>query len=251
MQENLLWKQYKLNKDPKSKEELILKYMPLVKIVAGRLSLYFGNNVEYEELVSYAVIGLLDAIEKYDYTKGVKFETYAYLRIKGAVIDNIRNLDWVPRSIRQKAKDIEKAYIELEKEGLEPTEQNVAKKLGMSIEEYSRIQDKITSGTIMSLENYLEQNYEMNIGGLYDFTNQPELILENNELKEFLIKEIENLTEREQMVLKLYYYEELSVKEISKILGVSESRVSQLHTKALLKLRAKLDKYKTEGDNNG
>lgn len=243
MDDVLLWEKFIKTKDPKIKEQLIIKYMPLVKLVAGRMAIYFGGNVEYDDLVSYGSIGLLDAIEKFDSQKGVKFETYAYTRIKGAIIDCVRSQDFLPRSIRQKAKEIEKAYVEIEKEGRTPTDQEVAKRVGLSISELQKLQEKISSGMIVSLDSFLEQNYESKIGGLEDFVSQPEHFIENEELKEVLRQQIDNLMENERMVIVLYYYEELSVKEIAKVLGVSESRVSQLHTRALLKLRSALQKY--------
>jgi len=243
MDEALLWEKFIKTKDPKIKEQLIIKYMPLVKLVAGRMAIYFGGNVEYDDLVSYGSIGLLDAIEKFDSQKGVKFETYAYTRIKGAIIDCVRSQDFLPRSIRQKAKEIEKAYIEIEREGRTPTDYEVAKRLGISISELQKLQEKISSGMIVSLDSFLEQNYESKIGGLEDFVSQPEHFIENEELKNVLRQQIDNLMENERMVIMLYYYEDLSIKEIAKILGVSESRVSQLHTRALLKLRSVLQKY--------
>ncbi len=243
MDDAFLWEKFTKTKDPKIKEQLIIKYMPLVKLVAGRMAIYFGGNVEYDDLVSYGSIGLLDAIEKFDSQKGVKFETYAYTRIKGAIIDCVRSQDFLPRSIRQKAKEIERAYIEIEKEGKTPTVQEVAKRIGISIDELQKLQEKISSGMIISLESFLEQNYESKIGGLEDFVSQPEHFIENEELKEVLRQQIDSLMENERMVIVLYYYEDLSIKEIAKILGVSESRVSQLHTRALLKLRSALQKY--------
>lgn len=243
MDDALLWEKFIKTKDPKIKEQLIIKYMPLVKLVAGRMAIYFGGNVEYDDLVSYGSIGLLDAIEKFDSQKGVKFETYAYTRIKGAIIDCVRNQDFLPRSIRQKAKEIEKAYVEIEREGKTPTDHEVAKRVGISVDELQKLQERISSGMIISLDGFLEQNYESKIGGLEDFVSQPEHFIENEELKEVLRQQIDNLMENERMVIVLYYYEELSIKEIAKVLGVSESRVSQLHTRALLKLRSALQKY--------
>ncbi|WPX08379.1 FliA/WhiG family RNA polymerase sigma factor [Anaerocellum danielii] len=243
MDDALLWEKFIKTKDPKIKEQLIIKYMPLVKLVAGRMAIYFGGNAEYDDLVSYGSIGLLDAIEKFDTQKGVKFETYAYTRIKGAIIDCVRSQDFLPRSIRQKAKEIEKAYVEIEKEGKIPTDQEVAKRVGISVNELQKLQEKISSGMIISLNGFLEQNYESKIGGLEDFVSQPEHFIENEELKTVLRQQIDNLMENERMVIVLYYYEELSIKEIAKVLGVSESRVSQLHTRALLKLKAALQKY--------
>lgn len=243
MDDAILWEKFTKTKDPKIKEQLIIKYMPLVKLVAGRMAIYFGGNVEYDDLVSYGSIGLLDAIEKFDSQKGVKFETYAYTRIKGAIIDCVRSQDFLPRSIRQKAKEIERAYIEIEKEGKIPTVQEVAKRIGISVDELQKLQDRISSGMIISLESFLEQNYESKIGGLEDFVSQPEHFIENEELREVLRQQIDSLMENERMVIVLYYYEDLSIKEIAKVLGVSESRVSQLHTRALLKLRSALQKY--------
>ncbi|AEM74500.1 FliA/WhiG family RNA polymerase sigma factor [Caldicellulosiruptor acetigenus] len=243
MDDAFLWEKFIKTKDPKIKEQLIIKYMPLVKLVAGRMAIYFGGNVEYDDLVSYGSIGLLDAIEKFDSQKGVKFETYAYTRIKGAIIDCVRSQDFLPRSIRQKAKEIEKAYVEIEREGKTPTDQEVAKRVGISVNELQKLKERISSGMIISLDSFLEQNYESKIGGLEDFVSQPEHFIENEELKEVLRQQIENLMENERMVIVLYYYEELSIKEIAKVLGVSESRVSQLHTRALLKLKAALQKY--------
>ncbi|WAM36801.1 FliA/WhiG family RNA polymerase sigma factor [Caldicellulosiruptor acetigenus] len=243
MDDAFLWEKFIKTKDPKIKEQLIIKYMPLVKLVAGRMAIYFGGNVEYDDLVSYGSIGLLDAIEKFDSQKGVKFETYAYTRIKGAIIDCVRSQDFLPRSIRQKAKEIEKAYVEIEREGKTPTDQEVAKRVGISVDELQKLKERISSGMIISLDSFLEQNYESKIGGLEDFVSQPEHFIENEELKEVLRQQIDNLMENERMVIVLYYYEELSIKEIAKVLGVSESRVSQLHTRALLKLKAALQKY--------
>lgn len=209
MDDALLWEKFTKTKDPKIKEQLIIKYMPLVKLVAGRMAIYFGGNVEYDDLVSYGSIGLLDAIEKFDSQKGVKFETYAYTRIKGAIIDCVRSQDFLPRSIRQKAKEIERVYIEIEKEGKTPTNQEVAKRIGISVEELQKLQDRISSGMIISLESFLEQNYESKIGGLEDFVSQPEHFIENEELREVLRQQIDNLLENERMVIVLYYYEEL------------------------------------------
>lgn len=242
-----LWKQYHKTKDPQIREKMIVQYAPLVKYVAGRLSMYFGSNVEYDDLVSYGVFGLIDAIDKFDIGKGVKFETYASLRIRGSIIDSIRELDWVPRSLRQKNKEIDKIYSQLENElnhGV--SDKDVAEKLGISVDDFYKLLNDISIFSIMSLDEFLEQNYESNIGTLvFSKGNHPEEYVEYNELKEMLCDIIGKLPEKEKLVISLYYYEELTLKEISAIMSVSESRISQLHTKAILRMRGKLARLKS------
>jgi len=241
-----LWKQYNQIKDPAIREKLIISYAHLVKYVAGRLSIYFGSNVEYDDLVRYGIFGLIDAIDKYDPQKGVKFETYASLRIRGAIIDSIRELDWVPRSMRQKHKEIEKAYIDLENmNGHPPTDKEVAEKLGISLNDLYKLLGDISISSMMSLEEYLEQNYEIGIEHSSRRDEHPEEYVEIEELKKILGEAIDKLPEKEKKVVSLYYYEELTLKEISAIMNVSESRISQLHTKAILKLQGKLNRYRT------
>lgn len=240
-----LWKQYNQTKDPAIREKLIMSYAHLVKYVAGRLSIYFGSNVEYDDLVSYGIFGLIDAIDKYDPQKGVKFETYASLRIRGAIIDSIRELDWVPRSMRQKHKEIEKAYVDLENiKGRPPEDKEVAEKLGISLDELYKLLGDISISSMVSLEEYLEQNYEIGIEHSSRSYEHPEEYVEIEELKKILGEAIDKLPEKEKKVVSLYYYEELTLKEISAIMKVSESRISQLHTKAILKLQGKLSRYR-------
>ncbi|MCG8500323.1 MAG: FliA/WhiG family RNA polymerase sigma factor [Firmicutes bacterium] len=242
-----LWKQYSESKSSVVREKLILEYSPLVKYVAGRLNIYFGNNVEYEDLLSYGVFGLIDAIDKFDLAKGVKFETYASLRIRGAIIDSIRQLDWVPRTLRQKSKEIEKMYIELEsKLGRQPDDREVADKLNISIKELHKVLNDLNISNLISLDEVLEQNHESNIGLSYDSQFQsPTDYAEFNETKKILTESIDKLSEKEKKVVTLYYFEELTLKEISAIMKVSESRISQLHSKAVTKLRAKLKGHKS------
>lgn len=241
-----LWKKYQETKDQSIKEQLILEYADLIKYVAGRLSIYFGPNVEYDDLVGYGIFGLIDAIEKYDISKGVKFETYASLRIRGSIIDSIRELDWVPRSLRKKSKDLERAYAELENElGHTATDAQVAEKLGITVEELNKTLQDVNMSTMISLEDYLEQNYETG----FDISNDddprlPERRLEITEIRDILTESIDKLPEKERMVVTLYYFEELTLKEISAIMKVSESRISQLHTKAILRMRGKLERQK-------
>ncbi|WP_058485178.1 FliA/WhiG family RNA polymerase sigma factor [Defluviitalea phaphyphila] len=240
-----LWEQYEKTNQPALKEKLIMEYAPLVKYVAGRLNIYLGQNVEYEDLISYGIFGLIDAIDKFDIKKGVKFETYASLRIRGAILDSIRKLDWIPRSLRQKHKEIEKIYAELEAElGRAPTDEELAKKMGLEVKETREILKKINLISLISLEEYVEQNSEFSVESSSKSSEQPENYLEKQELKRILKEYIEKLPEREQKVLFFYYFEDLTLKEISAIMGVSESRISQLHTKAITRLRSKLGKYK-------
>lgn len=239
-----LWMEYTKTKDPYSKERLIIEYAPLIKYVAGRLHTYLGNNVEYEDLIGYGVFGLIDAIEKFDLTKGVKFETYASLRIRGSILDQIRKMDWVPRSLRQKQKNVTKVYRELETElGRPVTDQEMADKLKIKVSEFQELLKEINIASLISLEDYMDQNYEMHLAP-YQETNQnkPEEYIEREELKKIVGQSIDALPEREKQIITFYYFEEMTLKEISYILGVSESRVSQLHTKALMRLKSKLGK---------
>lgn len=242
-----LWKTYNKTKNPVIREKLILEYSPLVKFVAGRLSIYFGTHVEYDDLVSFGVFGLIDAIDKFDIGKGVKFETYASLRIRGSIIDNIRDMDWVPRSLRQKSKELEKVYVEVENElGHAATDKEIADKMGITVENFSKLLNEVNVSSMMSLDEFLEQNYEIGVEGNNVLKEGiPENYIEVNELRETLSDCINKLPEKEKKVVAFYYYEELTLKEISAIMGVSESRISQLHTKALLRLRGKLSRMKS------
>lgn len=243
---NQLWKQYSETKDPAVKEKLIIEYAYLIKYVAGRLSIYFGSNVEFDDLVGYGAFGLIDAIEKFDINKGVKFETYASLRIRGSIIDSIRDLDWVPRSLRQKNKELEKVYAEIENElGHSATDQEVAQKLGLSMDDFYRLLNDVNVSSMMSLEEFMEQNYERGLEIVSDNSDdKPEASLEFGELKDILAESINKLPEKEKSVISFYYFEELTLKEISAIMNVTESRISQLHTKALLRMRGKLFRHK-------
>ena len=243
---NKLWIDYeKSNHNAAIREKLILEYAPLVKLVAGRLSMYLGYNVEYEDLVSYGIFGLIDAIDKFDYNKAVKFETYASLRIRGAILDQIRKMDWIPRTIRQRQKQIDAVMRQIESEkGRAATDEEIAVGLGISDEEYVEWQSKMKITNVVSLNEYLEQGSEVpNNSGTSRHFIMPEEAIEQEELKLLLIDSLKLLTEKERRVVELYYYEELTLKEISYILEVTESRVSQLHTRALQKMKTKLGKY--------
>ncbi|NLE26048.1 MAG: FliA/WhiG family RNA polymerase sigma factor [Clostridiaceae bacterium] len=243
-----LWKKYSETKDQGIKEQLIIEYADLVKYVAGRLSIYFGSNVEYDDLVGYGVFGLIDAIDKFDLSKKVKFETYASLRIRGAIIDSIREQDWAPRSLRKKGKELERAYFELENQlGHSASDQEVADKLGITLDELNKLLQEVNLSQMISLEDYLEQNHETGFDpfSMQKESNMPEQRLEVVELKEILADSIDKLPEKERTVVTLYYYEELTLKEISLIMKVSESRISQLHTKAIMRMRGKLERLKS------
>jgi len=240
-----LWDDYKRTGSSEIREKIILEYAPLVKIVAGRLSMYLGYNVEYEDLVSYGIFGLIDAIDKFDMLKDVKFETYASLRIRGAILDQIRKMDWIPRTVRQRQKQIDSAIREIEATtGRTASDEQIAEKLGISAEEFTNWQSQMKVTGVISLEEFTEAGSEIpNERYGSSHIEGPEEVLEKGELKQMLAEALETLTEKEQKVVLLYYYEDLTLKEISNILDVSESRVSQLHTKALQKLKKKLGKY--------
>ena len=240
-----LWEEYHKAPTQQVREQLIVEYAPLVRLVAGRLSMYPGYNVEYEDLVSYGIFGLIDAIDKFDAKKEVKFETYASLRIRGAILDQIRKMDWIPRTVRQKQKKIDAAIKNIEmKTGKSATEDEIALELGVSGEEFSSWQSQMKVTNLVSLNEFVEQGSEpvMDATSNSHFA-QPEDVIEESELKEVLIQSLEVLTEKERRVIELYYYEELTLKEISLVLEVSESRISQLHTKALIKMKSKMGSY--------
>ncbi len=240
-----LWEDYNRTKDVKLREQIIVEYVSLVKLVAGRLNMYLGYTVEYDDLVSYGIFGLIDAIDKFDFDKNIKFETYASLRIRGSILDQIRKLDWIPRSVRQKQKQLDAAITALEKEkGVGVTDQDIADKLGITIEEYRNWESLSNVSNIASLDEFIEQGTD---GGVKEFRNttylEPEECIDNNEVKQMIMDALELLTEKEKKVVLLYYYEDLTLKEVAKILEVSESRISQLHSKALEKMKKHLGKY--------
>ena len=232
-----LWEEYQRTKSSELRDQIIIEYAPLVKLVAGRLSMYLGYNVEYEDLVSYGIFGLIDAIDKFDLGKEVKFETYASLRIRGTILDQIRKMDWIPRTVRQKQKRIDEAIKQIEmRTGKTAQDEEIAVELGITGDELLNWQSQLKVTNIVSLNEYVEQGTEpvMDARNNSHFI-QPEESVQEEELKKMLSESMDLLTEKEKRVILLYYYEELTLKEISVILEVSESRVSQLHTKALLR----------------
>ena len=237
---NEVWNQYVKTHNAQLKDKLTEHYVHLVKLVAGRLGIYLNQYIDLDDLVGYGVLGLIDAIDKFDPDKNVKFETYASLRIRGAILDAIRKLDWIPRTLRKKQKDIDKIYIELEgKLGRTPVDQEMADALHISLEDYSTLLKEVNVSTLISIDENVYQ-----FEAVKDQNAQiPERCVEEKEIKDTLARLIDDLPEREKKVIFLYYYEELTLKEISRVLEVSESRVSQLHTKAVSRLRDNMSKY--------
>lgn len=242
-----LWRKYRASRDRQLRDRLILTYAPLVKFVAGRLGSGLPAHVDEGDLVSYGLLGLIGAIERYDPDRDVKFETYAIARIKGSIIDELRAMDWVPRSVRARARDIERAIGELEAQtGRVPSEEEIAAKLGVSQDELGENLLEISRSSIAALDELWTIS---STGGdqvaLIDTIEdtkgpEPQAALAQTEMREALGEAIARLPEREKLVVTLYYYEELTLREIGEVLGVTESRVSQLHTKAILRLKARL-----------
>ena len=242
---NKLWNEYAATKSSEVREQLILEYAPLVKLVAGRLSMYLGYNVEYDDLVSYGIFGLIDAIDKFDSMKEVKFETYASLRIRGSILDQFRKMDWIPRTIRQKQKKIDAAMKEIETAtGRAATDEEIAQKLEISTDDFADWQSQMKITGVVSLNEFMESGSEIPAEqhNQHRF-EEPEEVIEKEELKKVLGQALELLTEKEKKVILLYYYEDLTLKEISNVLEVSESRVSQLHTRALQKMKVRMGNY--------
>ena len=241
-----LWDEYAKHPTQALREKLIIEYSPLVKIVAGKMSMYLGKNVEYDDLVGYGVFGLIDAIDKFDVSKDVKFETYASLRIKGAILDQIRKMDWIPRTIRQKQRLYDEAVKNLwQKNGKEPTDEEIADEMGLTEEDYLNFMSSLKMTNLVSLNEFMDAggNEPAMDTKKNTFFEEPEQKISRDELKEKLQEAMKLLTEKEQKVILMYYYEDLTLKEISEVLSVSESRVSQLHTRALLKMRKGMGGY--------
>ncbi len=237
-----LWDKYMKTKSQEIREQLILEYVNLVNLVAGRMGMYLGYTVEYDDLVGYGIFGLIDAIDKFDLEKQVKFETYASLRIRGAILDQIRKMDWIPRTLRQRQRQMDHACMKLESElGRPASDAEIANELDISVEEYNGWKNEAQFMNLVSLDDYLEQGGDgrMEVAGSRRF-DHPEQAVEKRELKKMLAEALKSLTEKECSVITLYYYEDMTLKEISQVLSVSESRVSQLHTKALRKIKEQL-----------
>lgn len=239
-----LWAAYKQNGSQNLRQLLIEQYLPLVKYLVGRIHTNLPAHVDREDLITYGVFGLIDAIDKYDPQRGVKFETYASQRIKGAILDELRQASWVPRSVSDKLKNLAEVYSRLEQEyGEEVPSSVVAQAMGLTREEFDRIHRHVNWLSVMSLEEFLlGQDENLTVSRVLEDKASPDPVgqYEEKELKEALIKALEELNEKDRLLISLYYYEGLTFKEIGKVLGVSESRVSQLHARALLRLRHKM-----------
>jgi RNA polymerase sigma factor for flagellar operon FliA len=241
-----LWSEFKGDGSQVARDALIVHYSPLVKFVAGRVSAGLPQNIEQADLVSYGIFGLMDALKKFDETRNIKFETYAVSRIKGAIIDELRSIDWVPRSVRTKARSVERAYTTLEARLLRtPTDAEVAGELGISETELQTMFAQISLTGVVALDEILtgaDRGETTTLGDTLPARESgPHSDFETAEIKQILTKAINRLGDREKIVLTLYYYEGLTLAEIGKVLSVTESRVCQIHTKAMLQLRSKID----------
>jgi len=241
-----LWATYKDSGEQKHRDALIVHYSPLVKYVAGRVAVGLPQNVDQADLVSYGIFGLIDAIEKFDLERGYKFETYAIARIKGAIIDELRSIDWVPRSVRTKARSLEKAYAKLEASlHRTPTDEELAAELGMSGSQLQTAFSQISFIGLVALDEMIGGDRGggdgMTLGDtIPDAGDGPMAAYEVEEMRQILAQAINDMPEREKIVLTLYYYEGLTLAEIGEVLGVTESRVCQIHTKSVIHLRAKI-----------
>ncbi len=247
-----LWQEYKATQSVEARNRLVLHYSPLVKYVAGRVSSGLPQNVEQADLVSYGMFGLIDAIDKFDPDRGYKFETYAIARIRGAIIDELRSIDWVPRSVRAKARAVEKTYAKLENQLLRtPTDAEVAQAMGTSEEDLQALFAQISFFGLVALEETLsvgpERSDSVTVADtIPDPGVGPVAAFEEEETRDILVAAINRLPEREKVVLALYYYENLTLNQIGQILGITESRVCQIHTKAVIQLRSKLGQSQRE-----
>lgn len=248
--EDELWVEYKKNHDSRIRDHFIKQYAPLVKYVAGKLATNMPQSVDFDDLISFGVFGLIDAIEKFDPEKHVKFKTYAVTRIRGAIFDELRNLDWIPRSIRQKSRELEDTIAQLETRlGRSATDSEIAQAMGISEDEFAHILYKVSNTSVLSLNDVWytkDENEKMSIADSIESpqSQNPDTVMEREEIKKVIVNAIQELPDNEKKVLVLYYYENLTLREIGKVLDVTESRVSQLHTKAILRLRAKLTHLK-------
>ncbi|MEY9092085.1 FliA/WhiG family RNA polymerase sigma factor [Paenibacillus sp. RC84] len=243
------WRQWKQGGSREAKQTLIETYLPLVEYVSGRLAIGLPKNVSKEDLGSFGIMGLIDAVEKFDYERGLQFETYASWRIRGAIIDGLRQGDWVPRSVREKAKKVEEAYQKLEQKYLRTvTDEEISDYLQVTEDEFQHMLQEIAVTSICSIDEPIrEEESETRLSLLVDErAKNPEFTVNEFYLKETLARAIEKLTEKERIVVSLFYFEELSLSEIAEVMSLSPSRISQLHSKAMLRLRGVLSRYKVQ-----
>ncbi|MBN2652325.1 MAG: RNA polymerase sigma factor WhiG [Spirochaetales bacterium] len=245
-----LWLQYRKTNDIEIRDYFVELYAPLVKYVAGKIAMNMPSSIDFDDLVGYGVFGLFDAIEKFEPNKHVKFKTYAVLRIRGAIFDELRAMDWVPRSVRQKSKMVDDAIATREAElGRSVTDEEIAEYLGMDLRELQKTMMKISGTTILSINEMWYTGDDTDSVSISDTLESPISLnpdhnVEKDEVKRVLVDAIKELPEKAQQVLVMYYFEDLTLKEIGKVLEVTESRVSQLHSKSILKLRSKLTNLK-------
>ncbi|MPZ92236.1 MAG: RNA polymerase sigma factor WhiG [Actinobacteria bacterium] len=248
------WNEYKDNGSSSARDALILHYSPLVKYVAGRVAVGLPANVEQADLISYGIFGLIDAIEKYELARGIKFETYAISRIRGAIIDELRAIDWVPRSVRFKAREVEKAYVALENTlKRPPSDAEIAAEMGVTMDDLTNIYTQLSTVSLVALDEMMsvdsERGDKLSLVETLEDTRalSPLESVESEEMKQILAQTINKLPEREKIVITLYYYEGLTLAQIGQVLGVTESRICQMHTKAVLAMRGKINEV-TSGD---
>lgn len=246
MSEEELWREYRATNNSEIRNMLVARYAPLVRYVAGKISIGLPNHVEYDDLVGYGVFGLFDAVNKYDPGKHVKFKTYAVTRIRGAIFDELRSIDWVPRSVRQKSRELEESVRKLESSlGRAASDKEVANEMGVTMKELDSTLMKISATSLLSLNDVRysgDDNMAISLGDTITSSEAtyPDLVIEKEEMKNVIVSAIQELPDNEKKVLILYYFEDLTLKEIGKVMEVTESRISQLHTKAIIRLRAKL-----------
>ncbi len=248
---SVIWERYKHHRDPKAREQLILEYAGLVKYVAGRMAISLPSSVHQDDLISYGIFGLIDAIEKFDMDRNIKFETYAVARIRGAIWDGLRSMDWVPYSVRHKAKELEQTYARLEHQlGRAATDDEICEAMNLTRQQFAQLLTETSYLSFLSLDDLwtLDKNGGNSVRVIDTIQDQsapdPVTMVMFEEQKKILTDAINKLPEREKLVIALYYYEGLTLKEIGKVLGVSESRVSQMHTKAIMRLRGRLSRIK-------
>lgn len=248
--EKEMWRIYRETNDQTIRDAIIRQYAPLVKYVAGKVSIGMPQNVDFDDLVGFGVFGLFDAVEKFDPDKHVKFKTYAVTRIRGAIFDELRSIDWVPRSVRQKTREIDETVVHLEARlGRAATDNEVAREMGISIEQYNQLVLKVSGTSLISLNEVRHTGEDSDNLSIMEsiespISLRPDTISEKDEMRRVIVEAINTLPDKEKKVLVLYYYEDLTLKEIGKVLDVTESRISQLHTKAISRLRTKLTNVK-------
>lgn len=238
--------------DPQTRAKIINEFAPLIKYIASRIAMRLPPHIDINDLINAGVIGLMDAIDKFDASKQIKFKTYAEFRIRGAILDELRSMDWVPRSVRQKARKVEDAYSKLESSlGRPARDEEIAKELGMDMDNFHKLLSETTSVSLLSLDDLGEDDSEPSKRNLIEYIMQdekdwPSHKIGTSEIRDMVAQAIQSLPEKERMVISLYYYDELTMKEIGHVLKFTESRVSQIHTKSILRLRSKMQKILKE-----